>query len=394
MEEKKNLTLNYVAIQIGMWAMYAPLMGYTSVFLLAKGFSNTKVGIISGLGCIISAVLQAIVSGYADKEKSKSVKTLLIMFVGLQIALAVVLLALGNNFVLAIGIIFGSLISIMQLMVPLTNSIAMEMMNQGKEINYGAARGTASMMYALLVNAMGIFAKEDNLSIVPIATILSASILLAGTVLFPFKKAVRIADSGTERKTDTKPFLIKYPKIALFVLGAICAYVGHNLINVFLFQIVTLKGGTHVNMGICLSIAAVCEIPVMFGFAYMVAKHDSSVWVRVGSVGIMLKIILTLVVPDIISLYVVQVCQLFGFATFVVATVYYANYAVKECDRVKGQAYMTMANTLGIVFASMLGGVLIDRYGTNGMMIVGSVITIIGCVMIFISTTKSKAETV
>ena len=394
MEEKKNLTLNYVTIQIGMWAMYAPLMGYTSVFLLAKGFSNTKVGIISGLGCIISAVLQAIVSGYADKEKSKSVKTLLIMFVGLQIALAVVLLALGNNFVLAIGIIFGSLISIMQLMVPLTNSIAMEMINQGKEINYGAARGTASMMYALLVNAMGIFAKEDNLSIVPIATILSASILLAGTVLFPFKKAVRIADSGTERKTDTKPFLIKYPKIALFVLGAICAYVGHNLINVFLFQIVTLKGGNHVNMGVCLSLAAVFEIPVMFGFAYLVAKCDSSVWVRVGGVGIMLKIILTLLVPDMVGLYVVQICQLFGFATFVVATVYYANYAVKECDRVKGQAYMTMANTLGIVFASMLGGVLIDRYGTNGMMMVGSVITIIGCIMIFISTTKSKAETV
>ena len=394
MEEKKNLTLNYVTIQIGMWAMYAPLMGYTSVFLLAKGFSNTKVGIISGLGCIISAVLQAIVSGYADKEKSKSVKTLLIMFVGLQIALAVVLLALGNNFVLAIGIIFGSLISIMQLMVPLTNSIAMEMMNQGKEINYGAARGTASMMYALLVNAMGIFAKEDNLSIVPIATILSASILLAGTVLFPFKKAVRIADSGTERKTDTKPFLIKYPKIALFVLGAICAYVGHNLINVFLFQIVTLKGGNHVNMGVCLSLAAVFEIPVMFGFAYLVAKCDSSVWVRVGGVGIMLKIILTLLVPDMVGLYVVQVCQLFGFATFVVATVYYANQAVEECDRVKGQAYMTMANTLGIVFASMLGGVLIDLCGTGGMMIVGSVITIIGCIMIFASTAKTKVKTV
>ena len=394
MKEKRNLTFKYIVIQIGMWAMYAPLMGYTSVFLLAKGFSNTQVGIISGLGCIISAVLQAIVSGYADKEKSKSVKTLLIMFVGLQIALAVVLLALGNNFVLAIGVIFGALIAIMQLMVPLTNSMAMEMMNQGKVINYGAARGTASMMYALLVNAMGIFAKGDNLSIVPIATILSASILLAGTVLFPFKKAVRTIETGTESKIDTKPFLIKYPKIALFVLGAICAYVGHNLINVFLFQIVTLKGGNHVNMGVCLSLAAVFEIPVMFGFAYLVAKCDSSVWVRVGGVGIMLKIILTLLVPDTVGLYVVQVCQLFGFATFVVATVYYANQAVEECDRVKGQAYMTMANTLGIVFASMLGGVLIDLCGTGGMMIVGSVITIIGCIMIFASTAKTKVKTV
>ena len=394
MEEKKNLTLNYVAIQIGMWAMYAPLMGYTSVFLLAKGFSNTEVGIISGLGCIISAVLQAMVSSYADRENSKSVKALLIMFTALQIALAVVLLAIGNNFVLAIGVIFGALIAIMQLMVPLTNSMAMEMMNQGKLINYGAARGAASMVYAILVNTMGAFAKGNNLSIVPIATMLSAAILLVGTVLFPFKKAPGSVEEELKSETDTRPFLVKYPKVALFVIGAICAYVGHNLINVFLFQIVSLKGGNHVNMGVCLSLAAVFEIPVMFGFAYLVAKRDSSTWVRVGGVGIMLKIILTLLVPDMISLYIVQICQLFGFATFVVATVYYANQVVEECDRVKGQAYMTMANTLGIVFASMLGGVLIDIYGTNGMMIVGSVITVVGTVLIFLSTMKNKEAAV
>ena len=394
MKEKRNLTFKYIVIQIGMWAMYAPLMGYTSVFLLAKGFSNTEVGIISGLGCIISAVLQAMVSSYADRENSKSVKALLIMFTALQIALAVVLLAIGNNFVLAIGVIFGALIAIMQLMVPLTNSMAMEMMNQGKLINYGAARGTASMVYAILVNTMGAFAKGNNLSIVPIATMLSAAILLVGTVLFPFKKAPGSVEEELKSETDTRPFLVKYPKVALFVIGAICAYVGHNLINVFLFQIVSLKGGNHVNMGVCLSLAAVFEIPVMFGFAYLVAKRDSSTWVRVGGVGIMLKIILTLLVPDMISLYIVQICQLFGFATFVVATVYYANQVVEECDRVKGQAYMTMANTLGIVFASMLGGVLIDIYGTNGMMIVGSVITVVGTVLIFLSTTKNKEAAV
>ena len=394
MKEKRNLTFKYIVIQIGMWAMYAPLMGYTSVFLLAKGFSNTEVGIISGLGCIISAVLQAMVSSYADRENSKSVKAILIMFAALQIALAVVLLALGNNFVLAIGVIFGALIAIMQLMVPLTNSMAMEMMNQGKLINYGAARGTASMVYAILVNTMGAFAKGNNLSIVPIATMLSAAILLVGTVLFPFKKVPGSMEEELKSETDTRPFLVKYPKVALFVIGAICAYVGHNLINVFLFQLVSLKGGNHVNMGVCLSLAAVFEIPVMFGFAYLVAKRDSSTWVRVGGVGIMLKIILTLLVPDMISLYIVQICQLFGFATFVVATVYYANQVVEECDRVKGQAYMTMANTLGIVFASMLGGVLIDIYGTNGMMIVGSVITVVGTVLIFLSTMKNKEAAV
>ena len=392
MKEKKNLTLNYIFVQVGMWAMYAPLMGYTSVFLLAKKFSNTEVGIISGLSCIISAILQAMISSYADKEKSKSVKTLLIMIAGLQVVLAGILLVIGNNFFLAAGIIFGALIAIMQLMVPLTNSLAMEMMNQGKNINYGMARGTASMAYAILVNSMGVFVKGNDLSIVPIATMLSASVLLAGTMLFPFKKAERIVDYETNNISPARPFLTKYPKVTLFLAGAICAYVGHNLINTFLYQIVVLKGGTHMNMGVCLALAAVFEIPVMFGFAFLVARRDSSTWVRVGSIGIMLKIIFTLIVPNVISLYVVQVLQLFGFATFVVATVYYANQVVEECDRVKGQAYMTMSNTLGIVVASLLGGALIDICGTNGMMIIGSVIAIIGSILIFISTTKEKVK--
>lgn len=392
MKEKKNLTLNYIFVQVGMWAMYAPLMGYTSVFLLAKKFSNTEVGIISGLSCIISAILQAMISSYADKEKSKSVKALLIMIAGLQVVLAGVLLVIGNNFFLAAGIIFGALIAIMQLMVPLTNSLAMEMMNQGKNINYGMARGTASMAYAILVNSMGVFVKGNDLSIVPIATMLSASVLLAGTMLFPFKKAGRIVDYETNNISPARPFLTKYPKVTLFLAGAICAYVGHNLINTFLYQIVVLKGGTHMNMGVCLALAAVFEIPVMFGFAFLVARRDSSTWVRVGSIGIMLKIIFTLIVPNVISLYVVQVLQLFGFATFVVATVYYANQVVEECDRVKGQAYMTMSNTLGIVVASLLGGALIDICGTNGMMIIGSVIAIIGSILIFISTTKEKVK--
>lgn len=392
MKEKKNLTINYIFVQIGMWAMYAPLMGYTSVFLLAKKFSNTEVGIISGLSCIISAILQAMISSYADKEKSKSVKILLIMIAGLQVVLAGILLVIGNNFFLAAGIIFGALIAIMQLMVPLTNSLAMEMMNQGKNINYGMARGTASMAYAILVNSMGVFVKGNDLSIVPIATMLSASVLLAGTMLFPFKKAERIVDYETNNISPARPFLTKYPKVTLFLAGAICAYVGHNLINTFLYQIVVLKGGTHMNMGVCLALAAVFEIPVMFGFAFLVARRDSSTWVRVGSIGIMLKIIFTLIVPNVISLYVVQVLQLFGFATFVVATVYYANQVVEECDRVKGQAYMTMSNTLGIVVASLLGGALIDICGTNGMMIIGSVIAIIGSILIFISTTKEKVK--
>ena len=55
---------------------------------------------------------------------------------------------------------------------------------------------------------------------------------------------------------------------------------------------------------------------------------------------------------------------------------------------------MTMSNTLGIVFASLLGGALIDILGTNGMLMVGSIISVVGCVLVFISTTKEKKEAI
>ena len=54
---KKHLSVRYGTIQGCYWMGYAALMGYASVYLLEKGFTNTQIGLLTAVGCIVSAVL-------------------------------------------------------------------------------------------------------------------------------------------------------------------------------------------------------------------------------------------------------------------------------------------------------------------------------------------------
>ena len=46
MSRVKSLNIKYVASQVFYFATFAAMMGYASVYLLHKGFSNSTIGII------------------------------------------------------------------------------------------------------------------------------------------------------------------------------------------------------------------------------------------------------------------------------------------------------------------------------------------------------------
>lgn len=75
---KKHLSVRYGTIQGCYWMGYAALMGYASVYLLEKDFTNTQIGLLTAVGCIVSAVLQPALASYADRPESPSVRTMLL----------------------------------------------------------------------------------------------------------------------------------------------------------------------------------------------------------------------------------------------------------------------------------------------------------------------------
>ena len=79
-----------------------------------------------------------------------------------------------------------------------------------------------------------------------------------------------------------------------------------------------------------------------------------------------------------------------GYALYVVAAAYYVNEVTERSDRIKGQAYVTAASTLGVVLSSVSGGCLIDAFNVTVMNIFGIGVAFLGFAIVVLSTVDRK----
>ncbi|MBQ2925489.1 MAG: MFS transporter, partial [Ruminiclostridium sp.] len=119
-------------------------------------------------------------------------------------------------------------------------------------------------------------------------------------------------------------------------------------------------GGDSAAMGNMLLVQSLVELPVMFLFSWMITKAGSRFWLCVSGVGFFLHALGAFLAPNMFWMTVIQVFEMPGYAVFALASIYFVNEMVEERERVQGQAWITMAMTLGNVLASFVGGLLLD----------------------------------
>ncbi|MCF0124021.1 MAG: MFS transporter, partial [Ruminiclostridium sp.] len=160
-----------------------------------------------------------------------------------------------------------------------------------------------------------------------------------------------------------RSFLRCYRRMPLFLLGIVCLLVSHNVLNTYAFQIVQPLGGDSGQMGTMLLIQSLVELPVMFLFAWMVSKVSSRFWLRISGIGFFLHALGALLAPNMLTMDIIQIFEMNGYALFTLASIYFVNEMVTEDQRIQGQAWVAMAMTLGNVLASFAGGLLLDWAG-------------------------------
>ncbi len=388
---KEDLTVRYAFIQCFFWMMYGGAIGFVSMYLLDCGFSNTQIGMLIAAAGFFSAILQPVMAGYADKEKSPSLKILLILFLVIQVVVNLLILTAYHKSVLFTGALYGFSLMIMQMLIPLVNALGMESINQKKKLNFGVARGTGSLGYAFVVYVVGIAAGKAGAVAIPVALLLVSVLLLAGLFLFPFKKTSRrVSEPAREEKGNPLLFFKKYPRFCATLAGCVLVYISHVLLNSFTFQIVQEKGGTSAQMGTAMAMASLFELPTMFLFAFMLKKVRCDIWFRISGIFFFLKTLGTLLAPNILSFYAVQVFQMLGWALITVSSVYYVNAIMEKEDAIKGQAYMTMTYTLGNVAGALIGGALIDSMGVVSMLVFATVSAAAGMGIMLFMAQKAK----
>jgi len=313
-----------------------------------------------------------------------------------------------------LGVFYGIMVTFLQILTPLINSLGMECINQGIPVNFGLARGVGSVSYALISYVAGELVTRYNTTVIPILIIILYSFLLVFVLTFRFAKEKGININNKENNTKTKiateivgiqeqrrsgihekstSFFVKYPKFLFLILGATITFISHNIINNFMFQIMEYHGGGSCEMGIAMGLAAGLELPTMIAFGYVIKKVSPGALLRISGIFFAMKAFMMFMAGSILTIYIAQSAQILGFALFVPASVYYVNELVEQKDRVKGQAYMTVTNTLGSIFGSLFGGFILDEKGVSVMLLVSFVMGIIGMLIIFgsINRTREKA---
>lgn len=393
--------MGYSAVQIFYCTVPCSSFAFGTVFFLSKHYTNSQIGIVLAAASILSVVVQPAAASLADSSAHVSMKQLMLILTAAGGALAA-LRFFFSDFAVASAVLFILEQTVVSAMQPLFNSLGVQAMNRGADVNFGLSRGLGSAAYAGVSVALGFLLKNMRSDVLPLFSVIFYAAFAVAVVKFPADRHAAVpeketaflegkkqnsgntaAGSGLFRKENRRFFLL--------LTAVVFSFCTEIMIANFLIQIMDRVGGTAENVGIANGIAAAIEVPSMALFGALIRKFSSGTLLRFSFIAFVLKAVATMLAPSVPVLYAVQILQFGAYALFVPASVYYANEIVPEKDLAKGQAALTSASTFGGVIASLLGGWLLDCAGVGVMLGICALISASGCVMGLLAVKKGKS---
>ena len=382
----KNLNLKYALVNIGFLMLVAGTMGYAYNFLSQNGFADSAIGTI--MTCI--SLLGVFAGPTAGDIVDRSDKITQKMFISGSMILcgagALILLLLPKGSVLIIPIVVITFMSA-SIGMPLLNGMAFIYENAGGVINYGLCRGLGSAAYAVGSNIVGRLWAVLGTRTLPVWAMLGAAFTFFAINLMP-NAPKDVSRSSAKKKVDDSitlfQFFGKYRHITLVVLSLVLMYFCHFIINSYMAKVIGMFVDTGVEkiQGNALFIAAMLELPMMFGFSFILNKIDVNKIIVFAAIVYSIKHVITALCFNVPMFYGAMALQMFSYAALVPAVVYFANEHIDEADRNKGQAVFAASSSIGGLLASFLGGFLFSFVPVRAVLILGAISSVCGTALI------------
>jgi PPP family 3-phenylpropionic acid transporter len=394
---KKILNLEYGTIQGAYWMYYGVIISFASIYLLSKNYTNYEIGIILALSSILAVVLQLFLSDIADKsQKISSIGITEIITFGLLLATASMFVFTGKSLILSIVfIMIGAYLTALQ---PIINSTAFYISRSGNEINFGITRAGGSIAYAILCALLGHLVNLYGIQSIPAAGILVLILLLSSLVLTKksYEKSISlnpnrfdiVKNVDDEETINLKYFVKRNKNFIIFSLGTAGVFFENSVLNNYLMQILLNVGGNSSQMGSLFSFMAILELPCLIFFSQLRKKLSCETLLKVASIAFTIKIFIIFLAKSVAFIYFGFLFQLISFPIFLSASVHLVDEVMSKGESVKGQALITGMITLSNIFASLIGGAILDLSGASLLLLISTVICIIGTIVVFISVDK------
>ncbi len=365
----RRVNVMYTLVQLAYWSMFAAFAGYQTALLLGRGFTSGQAGVFTAIRCLAGIVAQPLLGGWADRHPSVPLNRLLNGCLAAALAVNVVFYCTRPGF-FGTALIFLALGVLELNAYPLLDSMAVQFINAGLDVNYSLGRGLGSFAYAVACVIMGRQAAAFGVETVLLTHGVFLILLMGIVAAYPRMPAdARPRQAAGERPHSVWYIVRSSPAFTWMLLAVFFAMTAVMPIVGFMVNIVTAKGGDTTHLGLALFLMAASELPAAVLFPCL--------WRRLGSRGMMvlsvvcmaIKPVLFALAPTLGWVLAVQPIQMLGYGLFTPASVYYANENVSAADRVRGQSVMMMAsNGLGGMMGNLLAGFAIDFGGVNAML--------------------------
>jgi PPP family 3-phenylpropionic acid transporter len=392
----KILSLQTAGLQGFYWMTFGAIYSFSSVFLLSKDFSNQQIGWVIAVSNIVSVFLQPFLGTLIDRGKKISLKLVLII-----LSISAIVLLMGLIFLNVglwwLAVLYVGIVSLLITMNPLVIALTFEYINAGYDINFGITRAMGSISFAVLSTLLGFWVNRTSPGIIPaLSAVLFTGYLLLILSFPKVEKKEQVISEFTKSQAASKSpidFLCKYERFLPFLIGVACLFTFHTIINTFLAQIMVSVGGKTTDLGISLTIAAVCELPALLGFSFIASKFNTPFLLKLSGVVYALRSFIFLLASTVWLVNLGQVFQAASFAIFFPASVYFINETMKDDDRVKGQTYIAGFATMGGVIGSIVGGRLLDVSSVFMMLVFASAAAVAGSLLMIYSVRKRAPVT-
>lgn len=382
----KNVSMNYSVLQGLYWMSYGVIYSFTTVFLLDRNFTDGQVGAIIALSCIFSALFQPFMASIADRSTRFSIRFLMTALCLAIMAVEGCLLFLPKTKLLS-ALCYGLLLLLHLSFQPLLSALAMHLMNQGYNINFGTARGIGSISYAVLTFFLGNLTVIFSMDCLPVLAILLYAVIILILRFFP---DIRNHGSSMVSSSGTMEILKTHPKFSLLILGMILVFISHSAINTYMIQVLQKIGKGSTELGQVMAYTALLEFFVMIFFSRITKGRDYGNILKFSAVFFVLKGVMICLAGSLPMVYAALTLQLFSFALFTPASVYYADLILSAGDKVKGQALITIAITIGNIAGSFVCGCFIELWGLTPALWITTVFALIGMIFFFMGGQKTK----
>ncbi|MBR4707786.1 MAG: MFS transporter [Pseudobutyrivibrio sp.] len=391
--ESLDFRLNclYVSLQGLYWMIVCCTVSMGSAYLSNRGYSTVAIGILFAISFLVATVLQQFISVLADNTNRFNVVDILtflsaVLVVNEIFAISSQGKSFGTGFTFFLGVMVATIIQ------PFLNALNFHIEGYEIKMNFGVARASGSFFFFVMSLIVGGLMKVTSEKAAPILAFIVAVLFIiniiwiyaelkdisVGNIYDPFTYEKK--ESSFDKKSISA-FINRYRMFFVFLIGVVCFFFGHVLINNFLYQITVDVGGDEADLGGLLALQAIVELPAMIFFNRLRNRFGCRFLLSLSAVFYLIKIFATTIATTVGMLYFSMLFQALAFAVFIPASVHFVDELMPKEDAIKGQAFITIATTLSNLLSSLFGGVLIRLFGVHASLWFGTVVTLWGVIV-------------